>query len=459
MPQNMDKAEVGALVLAAGKGTRMRSQRPKVLQPMLGEPMLWYVLHALLRGYENRVWTVIGHEADAVRAAFPEEKFVLQKEQRGTGHALQTAWAVLRDAGLDHVLVLNGDTPLVPKAEVERLVGEHLESNADLTFMTMQMDPPGSYGRVVRSISGRVQGVVEAKDLHGLPGGKAITEVNAGMYVLRLSTLEPLVFSLTSDNAQNELYLTDLVGMADKKGLRVHTASAEDNALLAGVNTPAELVALEERIRADIVHSLLETGVIIHNPSQVWIGPRVRIEPGCRIIGPCHILGETHIAETAVIEPYCYVMDSRLRGCQVRAFTHIEESEVVAGCVVGPYARLRPGARIQAKAKVGNFVEIKQTTLGPGSKAGHLSYLGECMVGADVNIGAGTITCNYDGRAKHETKIRDGAFIGSNTALVAPVTIGARSLVGAGSTITKDVPDSALAIARAKQKNLHRLKE
>ncbi|NJB68175.1 bifunctional UDP-N-acetylglucosamine pyrophosphorylase/glucosamine-1-phosphate N-acetyltransferase [Desulfobaculum xiamenense] len=452
----------GALVLAAGKGTRMRSDKPKVLHAILGEPMLWYIHRALdglgLRG----VWTVIGHGADMVRAAFPDvpaEHFVMQTAQLGTGHALSEAWPALEAAGLDYVLVANGDTPLVPSESLERLVRESVDAGADVAFMSLTLDDPGAYGRVVRDAEGRVRAIVEAKDFDPAVHGGEVREINAGIYWLRMSAVADLLPRLSNTNASGEFYITDLVSLAVADGLVVTATSGGRDPQLLGVNSPAELVRSEELIRSRIVDALLNSGVCIHSPSSAVIGPRAQIAPGCELHGPCEIYGATRVASGTSIASHCWITDCVIgEGTQVKPFSHLERSTVGNGCQVGPYARLRPQAVMCDESKVGNFVEMKKAVLGHGSKASHLTYLGDTEVGTDVNIGAGTITCNYDGVNKHKTTICDRAFIGSNTALVAPVTVGEGALVGAGSVITRDVSPKHLAVTRAKQVELPRRK-
>ncbi|WP_461209649.1 bifunctional UDP-N-acetylglucosamine diphosphorylase/glucosamine-1-phosphate N-acetyltransferase GlmU [Desulfocurvus sp. DL9XJH121] len=446
----------GALILAAGKGTRMKSERPKVLFTLLGEPMLSYVYDAL-GALGGPVFTVVGHASQELEAAFPQrrEGFVLQAEQLGTGHALSTAWPALRAAGISRVLVVNGDTPLLSVDALDALAGTHEAAGADITFLSVKAAEPGAFGRVLRAPGGAVAAIVEAKDFdeaaHGPWGG----EINAGIYLLELDAVEPLLALLTNDNAGGEYYITDLMGLAVERGLTVHAHNAGARPELLGVNSPAELVAAEETLRARIVAAHLAAGALVRQPAQAVIGPRAALAPGCEVLGPCEILGATDIARGAVVGPQVWIKDSQVgEGSEIRPFSHLEEARVEAGCQVGPYARLRPGALVQDGARVGNFVEMKKAVLRPGAKANHLTYLGDAEVGEGANIGAGTITCNYDGVNKHKTTIGARAFIGSNTALVAPVTVGEGALVGAGSVITKDVEPGTLALTRAKQKSL-----
>jgi bifunctional UDP-N-acetylglucosamine pyrophosphorylase/glucosamine-1-phosphate N-acetyltransferase len=454
----MTRSRTVALVLAAGKGTRMHSDRPKVLHELLGEPMLAFVYQALDPLCPGAVLTVTGFGADQVAKAFPGRAadFVLQAEQLGTGHALQTAWERVTASGKEYCLVVNGDTPLVHAEALERFL--EAATGADLSFATITPGHPGSFGRVVRDAEGRVAAIVEAKDLNPAVHGDP-REVNAGIYLLRVAAVAPLLEKLTNANKSGEYYITDLVALAKDAGLAVRGVECGDDEDLMGVNSPLELTEAEERLRARIVRMWLARGVMIHRPELAVIGPRVVLAPGCRLHGPCELYGATRLARGAAVESHCVLLDSELaENARVRSFCHLEQAQVGADCVAGPYARLRPGAVLGEKSRVGNFVEVKKSVLGKGAKAGHLTYLGDAEIGPGVNVGAGTITCNYDGVNKFKTTIKAGAFIGSNTALVAPVTVGENALVGAGSVITKDVPDGDLAVARGRQVNLPRKK-
>lgn len=453
-----DKA-FGALVLAAGKGTRMHSERPKVLTPLLGEPMLWYVYQALAPLFEDRVFTVVGHRAEELIRTFPDHagRMVRQEPQQGTGHALKVALPDLRAAGLLRLLVINGDTPLLPHACLTRFLSDAVLKNADLAFLSITLPEPGPYGRVVRSPEGELLAIVEAKDYDAEEWGPEPREVNAGIYCLNLDRVEPLLDGLTRENKSGEYYITDLIGLAKDKGLAVEAMDQGYEPQLMGVNRPSELVRAEELLRRKIVDAWLDRGALIRWPECVRIGPKAELEPGCEITGPCELLGESRVAAGALLESHTVLKNSRVASkAVIRSFSHLEGAEVGEGCQVGPYARLRPGAVLEREVRVGNFVEVKKAVLHTGAKASHLTYLGDAEIGEDVNVGAGTITCNYDGKAKHKTTIGRGAFIGSNTALVAPVTVGEGALVAAGSVITKDVPDGDLAVARGRQVNLKR---
>lgn len=444
----------GALVLAAGKGTRMHSDKPKVLHTLLGKTMLELVVNALQPSFGEHIWAIIGHGAEKIRVAFSNSslRFIEQTELLGTGHALMTALPILEQAGIQRLLVVNGDTPLLNPDTVADFT--RVAEGYDIAFMTLTLPSPGAYGSVVRH-NGQVAAIVEAKDYDENLYGPRPNEINTGLYSLNLNSIRPLVSRLTNTNKSGEYYITDLIGLAVEARLHVQGIDCGEDVNLLGVNSPMELSRSELLLRTHIAHEVLNKGVMLHAPESISIAPDVQIEPGVEIFGPCQIMGKSVIAAGAVIHPYTLIQDSTIAtGAVIQAFSHLDGAMVGERCTVGPYARLRPGAQLEESAHVGNFVELKKTRLGKGSKANHLSYLGDAEIGANVNIGAGTITCNYDGINKHQTHIEDGAFIGSNTALVAPVTVGTESLVGAGSVITHDVPAKNLAIARGQQRNM-----
>lgn len=451
---------VGAVILAAGKGTRMHSEAPKVLQRILDEPMLRYVYDAVSPLCAGRVHTIIGHGAEAVRQAFPEREgeFILQAEQLGTGHALQVAWPEIVARGLTHVLVINGDTPLVTTDALARFAAAALEVDADIAFVTLALDDPAAFGRVVRK-DGQVAAVIEAKEYDPVLHGQEPNEINAGVYCFRVAAVGELLPRLSNVNKSGELYITDLVGLGVNQGLTVHGHCLGNAPDFLGINTPFELVCSEERLRERIVESHRQNGVCIRSPQTVRIGPDVRLAPGVDITGPCECYGRTNIAAGARIASHCRLRTADVgAGVTMHSFCHIQEARIGDACIIGPYARLRPGAVLEEQAHVGNFVEVKKSRLGRGAKANHLAYLGDADIGPGANIGAGTITCNYDGKRKNETHIGEKAFIGSNTALVAPVRVGDGALVGAGSVITQDVPDGHLGITRPEQHNVKWLK-
>lgn len=443
-----------ALILAAGKGTRMHSDKPKVLQRLLDEPMLFWVRAALASVFGEDIWTVVGHGAEMVEEAFPGSRFVQQVQQLGTGHALAQAVPFLQTSGYSHVLVVNGDTPLLSTEMIRDFIEK--AKGADLAFASIILKDAGAYGRVVRQEQ-EVCGIIEAKDYDPARHGPETGEVNAGIYRISLDVVERLLPLLSNENKSGEYYITDLIALAVDRGYTVRAVNCGQDETLMGINSPGELVRMEESLRARVVDQLLERGVIIHAPALVRVSPLAEIEPGAELTGPCEVYGHSQIARGASLASHCVVRDCRIEAhAQIRSFCHLEGAVVGQGTLVGPFARLRPGAELEEHSHVGNFVELKKARLGKGAKANHLSYLGDAIIGPNANIGAGTITCNYDGKHKFQTHIGEAAFIGSNSALVAPVRVGDGALVGAGSVITRDVPDGQMGIARGKQKNLPR---
>jgi bifunctional UDP-N-acetylglucosamine pyrophosphorylase / glucosamine-1-phosphate N-acetyltransferase len=438
------------VVLAAGKGTRLKNRRPKVLQRAGGAPLIEHVLRAIdgLRPLDLVV--VVGHEGAEVAAALAAHnpRVVHQEPQLGTGHALLVARPALREDGT--VLVLSGDVPLVRPATLAQLVERHRQDGAAATLLTAYLTEPGAYGRVIRGHDGRPCAIVEARD--ATDAELQVHEVNAGLYAFASAALFKALDELRPQNAQGEYYLTDVVGVLAREGQKLGAVTLVDPRELLGVNTQAELAQIDSLLRERRAHELMAAGVVLQDPGSIHIGLDVRVEADA-IIRPFTLLeGTTTIASGAVIGPFARLENARVgAGAQILDHCVLRDCEVEAGAAVGPFAHVRPESRIGRGARVGNFVELKKTVLGEGSKASHLSYLGDAIIGANVNIGAGTITCNYDGTHKHITRIEDGAFVGSDSTLVAPVTVGAGAYVAAGSTITSDVPDGALGLGRARQ--------
>jgi bifunctional UDP-N-acetylglucosamine pyrophosphorylase/glucosamine-1-phosphate N-acetyltransferase len=450
------RRSLGVIVLAAGQGTRMRSSTVKMLHPVAGRPMVALVLDAVRELRPDRVVTVIGHQAEQVRAALGEAggSYVLQREQRGTGHAvLQAMPHVDRSAGAT-LLVVNGDLPALRAATLKRLVDRHRRSGAAMTLVSAELDEPTGYGRVVRDGgSGDVERIVEHRDASVVERG--IREINAGIYCADAGVLGPALRKLRPDNAQGELYLTDAVRLLIERGRRVEALVHPEAAEVLGVNTRAELSRAWRMVCARKAAELQDAGVTIVDPDHTWIDPRARIGRDTTIWPDVTIEGPTVIGAESVVRSGSRLTDSRLgRRVEVRDHCVIVESEVGDDVTIGPFAHLRPGSTIEAEARIGNFVETKKTRLGRGSKANHLTYLGDAVIGPGCNIGAGTITCNYDGTHKHETRLGRDVFVGSNTQIVAPVEIGDGAYVAAGSTVTQDVPRGALAIARSRQRNV-----
>jgi bifunctional UDP-N-acetylglucosamine pyrophosphorylase/glucosamine-1-phosphate N-acetyltransferase len=456
--QESAEAAVGGVILAAGKGTRMKSDRPKVVHEILGEPMLWFV-HQTMQSLVSRdlLWTVLGYQSDVVLSRIPEleGQVVLQAEQLGTGHALQCSLPDLEGAGCTWCLAVNGDAPLLKAEALSELLQTCREDEAALACMSIQLDDPSGYGRIIRDRDGRFLEIVEDKDLTADQRSQGLQEVNAGVYCLNLQAIKPFLHRLTNDNRQGEYYITQLIDLCVQAGETVSVVCAGSDPSFLGVNSPRELVLCEELLQSRLVEKAQDRGVVIRGAGQVRLGPRVEIQPGAELTGPLEIYGQSSLEAGVRVDSHVWIKDSVLEsGAWVRNFSHLEKAHVGRDCQVGPFARLRPEALLKSGAKAGNFVEIKKATLHEKSKVNHLTYIGDAEIGQGANVGAGTITCNYDGRNKHKTTIGRGAFIGSNTALVAPVVVGENALIGAGSTITKDVPDDTLAVSRAKQKNL-----
>jgi bifunctional UDP-N-acetylglucosamine pyrophosphorylase/glucosamine-1-phosphate N-acetyltransferase len=448
----VSKNETQAVVLAAGKGTRMRSARAKVLHPIAGVPMLEHVLRTVAALGAQPVTVVVGHDADAVAAAFANRglDFVRQDPPNGTGHAVQVAEARFSAMPSRTLLVVNGDVPLLRPETLRSLVDHHHATRAAATVLSLLLDEPGAYGRVIRGEDGSVQRIVEARDASAAES--AVREVNAGIYAFDVPALVSVLGRLRPQNAQGEYYVTDVVALLASEGRTVQAIAAPDAAEALGVNSQAELQDAARVLRERRATALLEQGVRLEDPSTIEVGLDVQIAADATIRPFTFLEGRTRVAAGAVVGPFARLVDTEVRErAHVRDHCLLEDCVVGADAVVGPFAHIRPQTVIGARAKVGNFVELKKTTLGEGSKVPHLSYVGDATVGSGVNIGAGTITCNYDGTHKHPTTIGDGAFIGSDTTLVAPIAVGAGAYVGAGSALTEDVPAGALALGRARQ--------
>ncbi len=444
---------LAGIILAAGKGTRFKSRRPKVLHPILGTPMVWYICKAL-RGMVDKLFMVIGYGAEYVERACKGmvDQFVFQKDQLGTGHALMCALPEILSCKIDKCVVVNGDMPLVTKELFDLFIGVCLEKELDLGLVTTHLEDPYGYGRILRDDKGFVKFIVEEKDIKD-SHTKQIKEVNTGIYFLNLLKLKDLLSLISNDNAQKEYYLTDIVELAYKKGLKVDGIISKDKDCVLGVNNPKDLNLCESILQNKINDFFMSKGVILRNKNLVKIGPEVNIDSGVDISGPCEIYGESSIGSGCVVESNVVIRNCKVgKDCLIRSFSYLEDADVGDGCQIGPFSRIRPGTLLEEDVRIGNFVEVKKSYLKRGVKANHLSYIGDASVGEESNIGAGTITCNYDGYKKHNTVIGKKAFIGSNTALVAPVKVGNFCVIGAGSTITKDVPDEMLVVARAKQK-------
>jgi bifunctional UDP-N-acetylglucosamine pyrophosphorylase/glucosamine-1-phosphate N-acetyltransferase len=444
-------ASAQAVILAAGKGTRMKSARPKALHQVLGLPMLEHLRRTVTALGVEPVTVVVGHQAEAVQKAFAGRglDFVAQDPQLGTGHALQCAREAFARRPERTLLVLNGDLPLLSPETLLRLLEVHRGNRAAATLLTVVLDDPGAYGRVLRGTDGQVRAIVEARDASEKE--RAVREVNAGIYAFEVPVLLEVLSGLQPQNAQGEYYLTDLVGLLRSAGRSVHAVSGDAVEAL-GVNTLEDLAAATALLRQRRNAELMAAGVVIEDPASTCVGLDVQVAPDAVLRAGTLLEGRTRVAAGATIGPFARLVDTEVgEGAVVLDHCLLLESVVEEGASIGPFAHLRPQSHVGRRAKVGNFVELKKAVLGEGAKASHLSYVGDATVGPAVNIGAGTITCNYDGQDKHPTRIEGGAFVGSNTTLVAPVTVGEGAYIGAGSTITSDVPAHALALGRARQ--------
>ena len=439
-------SQAAAIILAAGKGTRMKSDLPKVLHPVCGLPMVEHVVRALRGAGVDRVVVVVGHGGEAVQAALGASvEYAWQREQLGTGHAVRCAVEAL--AGFEGTIVVaSGDTPLVDAVTMAALIEAH--DGATLTVATAMLDDPTGYGRIVRDAAGRPQRIVEQKD--ATPEQRLIREINAGLYAFDAATLFRLLPLLSSENAQGEFYLTDLVGMASEEGLTVGTHIA-DATLLAGVNDRWQLAEVETTFRRALLRRHALNGVTLRDPATTYVEADVVIGPGATIEPGCHLLGRTVVGAGAHLGPNAILKDATVGPNARVRLSVVEDSSVGEGAKVGPFAHLRMGSRIAKDARVGNFVELKNAGLGERVAAGHLTYLGDATVGARTNIGAGTITCNYDGFAKHRTTIGADVFVGSQSTLVAPLALGDGSMVAAGSVITTDLGPGDAGFGRARQ--------
>lgn len=440
------------VILAAGLGTRMKSGLPKVLHKVCGIPMLQAVVNTAKKLNPDRIIVVVGKHPEAIREEIVDGDivFALQEKPRGTGHALQCARPFLtRNRG---VVVLNGDTPLLRAGTIKRFLDLHGKKGNALSVLSFRARNPNTYGRIIRDNSGQLLSIVEQKDTDSAQ--KKIDEVNSGVYAIRHDALA-LLDSIKINRAKGEYYLTDVVAAASRKRLRIAAYCIGSEEEFMGVNTRRELCAADRLMRKQIINHWIDRGVIFLDTDSVFIHPDVSIGKETTIYPNVCLEGHTKIGRNSIIYPNVRIQNSVIGGeVMIRDSSVIEDSKIEDRASVGPFARIRPGSEIGREARIGNFVEVKKSVVGEKTKASHLSYLGDALIGEGVNIGAGTITCNYDGLNKHTTFIGDAAFIGSDTQLVAPVRIGRGAYVSAGSTITKDVPPLSLAIGRARQRNV-----
>ena len=439
------------IIMAAGLGTRMKSRTAKVLHRAAGRPLIDYVVELAREVSGRPPIVVIGHQRETVQEHLGDRaRYAVQEKQLGTGHAVMQAMQQIDGKGRK-VLILSGDVPLTRPETLRTLLDEHQRAGNTLTLITMALDDPALYGRIVRGPDGSVEKIVEAKDADEKQ--RQIREVNGGIYLFEGENLAENLRRLSTNNAQGEYYLTDLIAMLRAGGKRVGALLIRDPNEALGVNSRAELATVDSEMQRRVVEKLMREGVTFRNPETVVIDSMVTIGNDTVIYPFVTLEGNTRIGSDCVIEPGVHLHNVTIgNDVHIKTGTVAEDAVIEDEATVGPYAHLRPGTRLGKHVKVGNFVETKKAVFGEGAKASHLSYIGDADIGADVNIGAGTITCNYDGVNKHKTVLEDGVFIGSDTQLVAPVRVGRGAYVGAGSTITKDVPPDSLALSRVPQK-------
>lgn len=440
------------VILAAGKGTRMYSSKPKVLHDLAGKSFLSHVISCSKSLNANKIHTVIGHGAALVRQSMAAEaglNFVEQTEQLGTGHAVQQAMPYVDNDAV--VLILYGDVPLIKPETLEALIAN--VSNTSMALLTVKLDDPSGYGRIIRDFQGDVSCIVEQKDAS--KDQLSVSEVNTGVMAVRASHLQSWLPDLKNANAQGEYYLTDVIAMAVAAGVSVETTHPSSEFEVLGVNNRQQQAVLERIYQEEQADNLLALGLSLKDPKRFDCRGHLSVGKDCMVDVNCIFEGEVTLGDDVTIGPNCWIKDALIDdGATIEANSVIESAKVGKHCTVGPFGRLRPGAELQERAKIGNFVEVKKSTIGVGSKVNHLSYVGDADIGRNVNLGAGTITCNYDGVNKFKTTIEDDVFVGSNTAIVAPVTLESESTIGAGSVISRNVSAGKLSLTRSPQKTI-----
>ena len=446
---------IATIILAAGKGTRMKSDLVKVLHSLLGLPMLSYTIDLSLNEIKSKkTIVVVGHQADQIKERFKDTRiqFTLQEEQLGTGHAVLQAIPFLQKFN-GTVLILCGDVPLVRGETLRSFINHFWENESILSVLTAVVEHPLGYGRILRSREGWLEKIVEEKDAS--EEERMIREINTGIFCVKAPFLMEGLTEIGQENAQGEYYLTDLVEIARRRGLRCSAHQVADPVEVMGINTRVDLAIANEVLRHEKVKDLMLSGVTIIDPKTTYVDRMVEIGRDTILYPNCSLQGKTRIGERCIIESNSNISDSIIGNeVTIRSSSVVTESKVEEGASIGPLAHLRPLSEVKTGARIGNFVEVKKSVIGKGTKASHLAYIGDSILGKEVNIGAGTIICNYDGFEKHQTIIGDRVFVGSNVELVAPVKVGNNSSIGAGTTVTKDVPEGALAISRVKQKNI-----
>lgn len=439
------------IVLAAGKGTRMRSELPKVLHPVGGKALVQHVVDTARQVGGEKIMIIVGHGAEAVeqKMAAADVSFILQAEQLGTGHAVQQALPQLREDAT--VLILYGDVPLTRVDTLQKLVAG--VNDQQMGLLTVNLPDPTGYGRILRDKNNRVTAIVEHKDAS--EAERAVKEVNTGIMAVSAKHLRSWLPQLTNNNAQGEYYLTDLIALAVANGVAIEVQQPDAAEEVEGINNRQQQAALERYYQRKLAEQLLVEGVTLIDPARFDCRGTLKVGRDVVVDVNCIFEGDVILEDGVVVEANSIIINSRVgKNTHIKAFSHLEGADIAGDCDIGPYARLRPGTQLADGVKIGNFVETKKAVIHNGSKVNHLSYIGDAVIGKKVNVGAGTITCNYDGVNKFKTEIGDNAFIGSNSALVAPIKIGNKATIGAGSVITRDVADEELAVGRGKQRNI-----
>lgn len=450
----INKDKLAVIILGAGKGKRMKSKKAKVLHLVAGRPMIDYTVNLAASLGSKKIVLVVGHQGDEVRALLSGRRIetVEQKQQLGTAHAVLQAENILKSSRHTDILILSGDVPLLKKETLKRLLREHKRAQAAATILTVEAPDPYGYGRVVRRRDSSIERIVEERDASRKE--KGIKEINSGIYCFKKDFLFKALKQVRRKNVQKEFYLTDVIGMARKKGLPVHALLADDFTEVMGINTRIELANSERIMRDEVLSKLMLKGVTIMDPSSTFIDSTVSIGRDTVIYPHTQIYGNTRIGEDCVIMSHSVIRDTRIgHSVEIKGFVFITDSLIGDNAKIGPFSHFRPETVLKEGVKIGNFVEVKKSVVGIGSKAPHLTYIGDSIIGKKVNIGAGTITCNYDGKAKHQTIIGDGVFVGSDTQFVAPIKVGKGALIGAGTTVTQDIPPYSLTLSRAPQVN------
>ncbi len=449
-PANFEQMSISGIILAAGKGTRMKSDLPKVLHTVLGKKLISYAIDSISE-IKNK-YVVVGHEAEQVIESLPKNiKNIIQHEQKGTGHAVSVVVesSSFQEDNSEYILIIPGDVPLINKEDIKELINKVTSSECSVGFLSSNVSDPFGYGRVVRG-KGTVE-IIEERDCS--EEQKKVNEINSGIYCFQKAFITKYIKELDTSNAQGELYLTDLIGIANNQKKDIVIVQVDEHSI-QGINSMSQLNEVEDTLQKKIIQSFMEEGVYFQDPTSTYIDETVKIASGSKIYANSHIKGNTVIEEGCEIGPNAQINNSYIGNGSKVINSVIDDAKIESNGSIGPFAHIRPGSELADNVKVGAFAETKKSKIGKGSKIPHLAYVGDAELGSGVNFSAGAITVNYDGRNKHQTDIKDGAFIGSDVMLVAPITVGKEAMIGAGSVITKDVPEKALGIERSDQKNI-----